>query len=765
MNIKFHRPFARAILAIVCLSGLGFGADTPIIFPLPQEIETLSAHFPLDESVRIVLPEQASANDLFLARSLMAELSDRFGLALKLERASRLPDGKRVILMGGITNPLVREYCARHHLEVSETKPGREGYLLQVTPEIVLIAGSDERGAFYGLQSLRQLIGKDGGGWRVAGVKVRDWPYKTFRGLKLYLPGRDNIAFFKRFVRDFLALYKYNQLIIEVNAAMRLDRHPELNAGWIEFAKDLNYSRRDRPTGRRQEYQDSAHHDTADGGILEKEEVAGLVRWARQHYIEVIPEIPSLTHSYYLLTRHRELAEIQNAEWPDAYSPCDPRAYELLFDVFDEYIEVMQPRLIHIGHDEWRAPIGDWGRCRGKDPTELFAEDVNKIHAYLAGKQIRVAMWGDHLVESVRGKGPFARMSPTGYAHQWPGALSPAQVKEKIPKDILIFNWFWREGKTGEGELNEVKVEEWGFEQVYGNFTPEIPNYARRSSRVSGGAPSSWAATTEFNFGKDLMYDFLGCANLLWGSRWPEAKELSRLVQGLMPQVRRSLGGASMPSEDDPVVPLNIAVSFNAAANSLGGLKTGQISLGAKVFELAGPTPGKGYDAVIAGGRAKEASGIAIGEDASSLIFLHASARPATNEWAHRYIYNFVDTADLLGWYEIVYEDGFVESVPIRYGVNILEWNWERNPNPRTYCYRADPLSCGTQPQQSITLFAFEWVNSRFGKVVKEIRLKATSGFKDTRGKVIPENAVILKAISVVKRRPHPEPVKARTSN
>ena len=44
-------------------------------------------------------------------------------------------------------------------------------------------------------------------------------------------------------------------------------------------------------------------------------------------------------------------------------------------------------------------------------------------------------------------------------------------------------------------------------------------------------------------------------------------------------------------------------------------------------------------------------------------------------------IYNFDETAELLGWYEIVYEDGFVETIPIRYGINILDWKWRQRIN------------------------------------------------------------------------------------
>ena len=157
--------------------------------------------------------------------------------------------------------------------------PGPEGYILQTSRNIVLVAGSDDRGAFYGLQSLRQLARREQDQLRFKGVNVRDWPAKPFRGIKLYIPGRNNIPFFKRFIRDFMALYKYNTLIMEMNASMRFDRHPELNTGWVKFAQDTNYSRRHSPPGTPHNWEtNSTHQDTADGGYLEKEEVAELAR-------------------------------------------------------------------------------------------------------------------------------------------------------------------------------------------------------------------------------------------------------------------------------------------------------------------------------------------------------------------------------------------------------------------------------------------------------------------------------------------------------
>ena len=330
--------------------------DRPLIYPQPREIMAKVGRFALDESVVILLPETASENDRFLARLLQAHLADRRQAAVRSEIVGKASEGHRAIVMGAETNPLVRQMRARLGLEFTPSAPGPEGYVLDISENGICIAGRDDRGAFYGLQSLRQLIDAAEGDCRLPAVRVRDWPYKPFRALRLYLPGRDSIPFFKRLIRDFGAYFKYNTLVVETNAAMRLERHPELNAGWHEFARCLNYTRRDRPEGPGRQFQDSAHHDTGDFGVVEKEDVADLVACARQHFMEVIPEIPFLTHSYYLLTRHREFAEIQAAEWPDTICPNVPEAYDLYFDVLDEYIEVMRPRTVHIGHDEWRMP-------------------------------------------------------------------------------------------------------------------------------------------------------------------------------------------------------------------------------------------------------------------------------------------------------------------------------------------------------------------------------------------------------------------------
>lgn len=684
----------RFIPALLCaLAGATCLQGASPVYPEPREYQAAGTTLALDGAVSILIPSQPSAHDLFLARALTADLIQRHRIAIPTRRVPAIPAEGRFIVMGSAGNPLVRSASAGLGAPVEQP----EGYVLEADSRRVVVAGADDAGAFYGMQSLRQLVR----GGAVTGARIRDWPYKPFRGIKLYLPGPENLAFFKRFVRDFMALYKFNKMIVEVNAAMRLDRHPELNEGWMALGNDLNYTRRDRALGPGRSFQDSANADTADSAILEKADVVDLVRFASEQHIEVIPEIPTLTHSYYLLTRHRDLAEITDAEWPDTYCPSEPRIYDLVFDVIDEYLEVMQPRMVHVGHDEWRMPVGACPRCRGKSVTELFAHDVNRIYDHLKQRHVQVAMWGDHLMEPLRGKQTRHVANAKGAPYDAPGALSPAQVRTLIPKDILIFNWFWDSDVPGGGEPAEGMLREWGFAQVYGNLGPHLKDYRRRSGAAGmlGGAPSSWAATTEFNFGKDLMFEFAGSASLLWSAGASDMDALSVTIQKLLPDIRRRLTATAFPSDTNPLVDVEAPV----------------------------------------GGRA-----VPVGRDVSSVIFLHAAAKPGRNRPGFTGTWNYADTATLLGWYEVVYEDGFVETVPLRYGFHILEAGWTSKHDPQHLAYAAELVDRGP----GRTLFAYEWVNPRFGKVIREVRLHSAS----------PDNPVTLAGLKVTPRRDAPQP-------
>ncbi|MFH0756958.1 MAG: glycoside hydrolase family 20 zincin-like fold domain-containing protein [Bacteroidota bacterium] len=780
---SFKKTFWNILFITACpflfgFQGSGFALEKVLIFPIPQHMELTDDAFAMDESVSIIVPQDKTKNDLFLARFLVRELGDKYGITIKIESQSTIPEGRKVVVMGDIGNPLIKRYILDNKLQITDKNPGPEGYILHVSRNKIVIAGCDNPGAFFGLQSLRQLIAI-GNGAEVQGLKVTDWPNLSFRAIRLFVPGPEEITFFERFLRDFMALYKFNKVIIEI-PNMRLDSHPELNTGWVDFANELRYSRSNTSIGPNGEQKDSPHYDAGDGFIIEKDKVRDIVNFANENFIEVIPELPSLTHSYYILTRHSELAENPGDKWPDTYCPSNPEVYDLLFEVLDEYIDVIKPKMIHIGHDEWRMPLEVCPLCKGKDYSELFAQDVNEIHNYLSDKGIKVAMWGDHLLESVRNIGPREALTATGEKYLIPGGLRPSVVRNSIPKDILIFNWFW------DDQEKDIELQEFGFTQFYGNFEPNIDHWEERMKKIDvvGGAPSSWASTNECNFGKDQMFDFLGCANLLWSNHTLDLAELSPIVIKLIPYIRSNLSSERIPSEDgNTIQSMDISSHFNLASDpnvfniDLSKLKTGAVYCRTKQFNIITSDDESGKCAIAVGSQGieenplpSEIKGIPINDDVSSLLFLHACAFPAGNYKAFYSIFNFFDTSDLLGYYEVIYADGFKAIIPIQYGVNILEWNAKPEKIPvkifgegiiqNTYCYLADPIQCSSNEKENpITFYVYEWINPRYGKIIKEVKMYGSLHYQSNVAMdepvmvPLPSNAILLTGISKVIKR------------
>jgi hypothetical protein len=87
-----------------------------------------------------------------------------------------------------------------------------------------------------------------------------------------------------------------------------------------------------------------------------------------------------------------------------------------------------------------------------------------------------------------------------------------------------------------------------------------------------------------------------------------------------------------------------------------------------------------------------------------------------------------------------------------------IEW-----PNP-VFCYAASVVNCSVDMKNNlITFYAYEWVNKRYGKVIREVNLYGSSNFQTTRYwygmnvlfDPLPSNAIILAGISkVLKREP-----------
>ena len=284
------------------------------------------------------------------------------------------------------------------------------------------------------------------------------WP---MRGVKAMLPARESFADFRTLI-DLMRDFGYNTLMLELGGAMEYKSHPEVNEGWRDYAAFMNeYPGKGGKIQHSFDWnKNSVHSENGGGGVLAQAEISALAEYARQRGVEIIPEVPCLSHSDYLLWRHRDLAERTEDPYPDTYCPSDPKSYALLFDILDEVVALFRPRLVNIGHYEWYS-IVLCEKCRGKDGARLYADDIVKIHGHLKTKGVRTMMWSEKLLDFrfCDSKNPWGGAARKGVPATWPAI-------DLLPKDILMLHWYWALGRNLENEFASR-----GYEWAFGNYS------------------------------------------------------------------------------------------------------------------------------------------------------------------------------------------------------------------------------------------------------------------------------------------------------
>ena len=425
-------------------------------------------------------------------------------------------------------------------------KENAEAYLLEVSEKegrISMYANS-RRGLIYAAVALRAFC--EAG--KLSSFVLFDYPEKEVRGYRVYTPGSAYIPKFKEMI-DMLVEYKYNALMIEVGGAMEYKRHPEINAAWVEFCKEVSVSPEAAQDIQNRMYywmKDSIHFDNGNGAFISQDEMRDLIRYCREREIEVYPEVPTMSHSDYIVRAHRELNERAEDNYPDTYCPSHPDTYKIVFDILDEVCDVFESPMINIGHDEFYT-AAKCPRCKGKSPSELYVGDIVKIRDYLAQKGIKVIIWADKLFKNIiihyDENDP---LMPFG-ANPYPKKDIPAlyEVKELLPNDVMLLNWSWKY-ETIEDEEREL-TEDRGFSMLYGNFVAHgLQDYKERIARTRGGFVSNWGSVEEKYMQRNLQnFDLVSTAWIFWNGDYDTpmcAKVLEKTKELLYNRYKASLG-------------------------------------------------------------------------------------------------------------------------------------------------------------------------------------------------------------------------------
>ncbi len=377
-----------------------------------------------------------------------------------------------------------------------------EGYSLEILPNTIQIKAKTDQGAFYAVQSLRQLLpvefenasySKDK--IVIPFVTIKDKPKFIYRGMHLDVARHMfSVDFIKKYI-DALAMLKMNtfhwHLTDDQGWRIEIKQYPRL--------QEVSAYRNETLVGH---YSDQPHQFDGKkyGGFYTQEEIKEVVAYAQSRFVTVIPEIEMPGHAQAAIAAYPELGctgeQVKVAQkwgvFEDIFCP-NQKTFAFLEDVLEEVLDLFPSEYIHIGGDE--APKTRWKNCDHcqalikkeglKDEHELQSYFISRIEAYLNSKGRQIIGW-DEILEG--------GLAPNATVMSWRGVTGAVEAAKQhhnvimTPTSHCYFDYY-------QSENDDEPIAIGGFlplEKVYSfNPIPEELN-EEESKFILGAQGNIW---------------------------------------------------------------------------------------------------------------------------------------------------------------------------------------------------------------------------------------------------------------------------------
>lgn len=429
-----------------------------------------------------------------------------------------------------------------------------EAYSLEVYPQEIIIKASDNKGFFYALQTIRQLLppsvereslSDKNLEWSIPVVTIQDEPRFGYRALLLdasrfFIP-KENVL---RII-DCMSMLKLNTLHFHLTDdngwRVEIKKYPRLTevGAWRVDRQDLPFPARRNP---------KKGEPTPVGGFYTQEDIREMVAYAAERQVEIVPEIDMPAHSNAALAAYPKLACPVVKEYIGVLPGLGGRNSEIIYcagndsvftflqNVMDEIMELFPSRYIHIGGDE--AQKTHWKQCplcqaRMKKEQLTNEEDLQgyfmkRISDYVRSKGREVIGW-DELTNSSFLPDNSIILGWLGFGQ---AALKAAEEGHRFimtPARIMYLiryqgpQWFEPLTYFGNNTLKDV----YDYEPVQKDWKPEY------ASLLMGVQGSMW---TEFcNKPEDVDYllfpRLAAVAEVAWAQ--PDKKDWALFLKGM----------------------------------------------------------------------------------------------------------------------------------------------------------------------------------------------------------------------------------------
>ena len=443
-------------LALCAAAATAQTVPPPALIPMPRELVRIGP--PIRLSRPIVLFAGAAAADRDAAAIFVSQLADR-------KIVARVPTNE--LVAGPVfAVELVSDKSSFATEALRDTKltfdaaMRDEGYVLVVDDSTARVIAATSAGAFYGLQTLLQLIGGPPEAPTVRPAVIRDWPAMRWRGV------HDDLS------RGPVPTLEYQQRQIRTAAAYKI------NVWSPYYEHTLEYL---------------SHPLVAiPGGSMSQDDVRALVAYAARYHVTLIPEQEAFGHLHHVLKNelYSPLAETAHGH---VLAPSDTGSMALIRDMFTEIDGLFPGPFIHLGADE----TFELGRGRTKSQVDSvglgpvylgFLRDIETALRPVTRKQF--LFWGD-----VAGG-------------------SPALVKT-LPRDMIAVGWGYGANENFDRKLRPFRdagMETWSapgvssWNRVWPNFGTGLANI-RNFARAGQAGGSTGLLNTVWDDDGDAIFE------------------------------------------------------------------------------------------------------------------------------------------------------------------------------------------------------------------------------------------------------------------
>ncbi len=390
---------------------------------------------------------------------------------------------------------------------------------LEISNNGIVIKSNSEAGYFLGFQTLLQLIqhAKDR---KLPYLTIEDYSKFDYRGMHLDVCRHFfTVDEVKQYI-DYLATYKMNKfhwhLTDDQGWRIEIKKYPKLT--------EIGGYRNGSMIGA---YSDMKFDDIRYGGFYTQEQIKEVVAYAKERYVDVIPEIEMPGHAVAAIAAYPQLSCVNEQvevgkKWGVEDNIMCPTEYtfDFLQNVLDEVITLFPYQYIHIGGDEapkvyWKNSAFVQNKIKElglKDNHEMQSYFIKRIEKYLNAKGKQIIGW-DEILDG--------GLAPNATVMSWQGiegGIKAVQLGNKAimtPTSTNYFDYYQGNPETeplafgGDTRLHNVYA-----------FNP-IPK-----SLTSEQAQNIWG--TQANLWTEYILDFPHVQHMIF----PRIMALSELAWG-----------------------------------------------------------------------------------------------------------------------------------------------------------------------------------------------------------------------------------------